>query len=120
MRATSIMSMPMETITEATELEDAGFYWRELDGVRALVCAPLEQDGFTNGFSTRAGGVSPMPRDALNLAGSNEDSAENILENRRRFLKLFRGEWSLAGCWQLHRADIRVVNDEGQARSRPY
>src|ERR1700687_3103653 len=120
MRATSIMSMPMEMITEAAELKSAGFYWRELDGVRALVCAPLEQDGFRNGFSTRKGGVSPMPHDALNLAGFNEDTAENILENRRRFLKLFAGEWSLAGCWQVHGADIRIVKDEREAQPRPY
>ena len=110
----------MEMITEDAQLKSAGFYWRELDGVRALVCAPLEQDGFTNGFSTRGGGVSPMPHDALNLAGFNEDSAENILENRRRFLKLFPGEWSLAGCWQVHGADIRMVREAAQAQSRSY
>ena len=34
----------METITSDEELTQAGFYWREIDGVRALVCAPLEQD----------------------------------------------------------------------------
>src|SRR5882762_6241904 len=98
-RRTSIMSMPIEMITEENELKrrqvaalkNAGFYWRERDGVRALVCAPLEQDGFTNAFSTRLGGVSPMPNDALNLAGFNEDDAENIYENRRRFLRLFDG-----------------------------
>jgi polyphenol oxidase len=110
----------METITAAEELPGADFYWRSSDGVQALVCAPLEQDGFTNGFSTRGGGVSPMPHDALNLAGFNEDTAENILENRGRFLKLFPGEWSLAGCWQVHGADVRVVKDEAQAQLRPY
>src|SRR6266550_4049061 len=120
MRATSIMSMPMEMITEDAELTGAGFYWREIDGVRALVCAPLEQDGFVNGFSTRGGGISPMPHDALNLAGFNEDAAENILENRRRFLKLFPGDWSLAGCWQVHGADIRLVNDAAQSQAPPY
>ncbi len=114
------MSMPMEMITEAAQLAGAGFYWREMDGVQALVCAPLEKDGFTNGFSTRGGGISPMPADALNLAGFNEDSAENILENRRRFLKLFPGEWSLAGCWQVHGADIRIVKDPAQAQGPPY
>jgi len=110
----------METITESTELTGADFYWRELDGVRVLVCAPLERDGFTNGFSTRGGGVSPMPHAALNLAGFNEDSAENILENRRRFLKLFPGEWALAGCWQVHGAQIRSVREAEQAQARPY
>jgi YfiH family protein len=106
----------METIISDRELQQAGFYWRVNDGVRALICAPLEQDGFANGFSTRGGGVSPMPADALNLAGFNEDSAENILENRRRFLKLFAGEWALAGCWQVHGSDIRLVKDHGDAK----
>jgi len=108
--------MPMETITSDQELATAGFYWRELDGVRALVCRPLEQDGFVNGFSTRHGGVSDMPKDALSLAGFHDDATENILENRRRFLKLFPGEWSLAGCWQVHGAEVRVVNSVAEAK----
>lgn len=57
-----------------------------------------------------------MPESALNLAGFNEDSAENILENRRRFLKLFPGEWALAGCWQVHGADVRVVENLAAAK----
>lgn len=100
----------MEMITSDDQLTETGFYWRETDGVRALVCAPLEADGFVNGFSTRLGGVSDMPANALSLAGFHDDAAENILENRRRFLKLFPGEWTLAGCWQVHGADVRVVH----------
>jgi YfiH family protein len=99
----------METITSDEQLNQAGFYWRELNGLRALVCRPLEQDGFVNGFSTRLGGVSAMPQDSLSLAGFHDDAAENILENRRRFLKFFPGRWSLAGCWQVHGAESRVV-----------
>jgi YfiH family protein len=112
------MSMPMEMIMDDSELQKAGFYWREHDGVRALVCAPLEQDGFTNAFSTRLGGVSPMPARALNLAGFNEDEAENIYENRRRFLKLFDGDWTLTGCWQTHSADVRIVHNEQEAQPK--
>ena len=100
-------------------LGDAGFYWRERDGVRALICAPLEADGFTNAFSTRLGGVSPMPERSLNLAGFNEDAAENIYENRRRFLRLFEGEWLLTGCWQVHGVDVRVVHSEDDAKQKP-
>ena len=110
------MSVPMEMITTDDQLSEAGFYWRELDGVRALICAPLEDDGFVNGFSTRIGGVSEMPADALSLAGFNDDAAENILENRRRFLKLFPGDWALAGCWQVHGADVRVVQTMAEAK----
>jgi YfiH family protein len=106
----------METITTDQQLSDAGFYWREVDGVRAFVCRPLEQDGFVNGFSTRLGGVSDMPHDALSLAGFHDDTAENILENRRRFLKLFPGQWSIAGCWQVHGTDARVVASAADAK----
>jgi YfiH family protein len=112
----------METITTIDEqqqrqqLAEAGFYWRELNGLRALVCLPLEQDGFVNGFSTRLGGISDMPHGSLSLAGFHDDSAENILENRRRFLKLFPGQWSLAGCWQVHGADVRVVESVEEAK----
>jgi YfiH family protein len=106
----------MEMITSDNQLTEAGFYWRETDGVRALVCAPLEADGFVNGFSTRLGGVSDMPANALSLAGFHDDAAENILENRRRFLKLFPGEWTLAGCWQVHGSDVRVVHNIEEAK----
>jgi polyphenol oxidase len=109
----------MEMITSDSELQNAGFYWRERDGVRALVCAPLEQAGFTNAFSTRLGGVSPMPNSSLNLAGFNEDAAENIYENRRRFLKLFDGDWTLTGCWQIHSADVRIVHNQEEAQPQP-
>ena len=106
----------MAMITTDDQLREAGFYWRELEGVRALICASLEEDGFVNGFSTRLGGVSEMPADALSLAGFNDDAAGNILENRRRFLKLFPGDWALAGCWQVHGADIRVVHTAAEAK----
>ena len=106
-------------ITDESALQANGFYWRERDGVRALVCEPLEQDGFTNAFSTRVGGVSPMPAAALNLAGFNEDEAENIYENRRRFLRLFNGEWLLTGCWQVHGVDIRAVRSLADADQKP-
>ena len=118
-----MMSIPMETITGETDvkrndaaLQDAGFYWRERDGVQALICGPLERDGFANAFSTRLGGVSPMPENSLNLAGFNEDAAENIYENRRRFLRLFPGKWTLTGCWQVHGIDVRIVQTEAEAQ----
>jgi YfiH family protein len=98
-------------ITETSEpLARAGFHWREHEGVRVLSCPQLEAEGFANGFSTRAGGCSPMPADALNLAGFDQDDAANIHENRRRFLALFQGrKWRLATCWQVHGADVRRV-----------
>jgi YfiH family protein len=116
--------MPIETITadESARQPDAAidgssFYWRERDGVRALVCEALEQSGFANGFSTRLGGVSPMLEHSLNLAGFNEDTAANIHENRRRFLRLLDGDWMLTSCWQVHGAAVRIVRNTEDARN---
>ena len=106
----------MEIITDETELARAGFYWREQDTTLALASARLDELGFANAFSTRLGGVSPMPEAALNLAGFNDDAAENIYENRRRFLNLFEGEWALASCWQMHGVDVRAVSSVEDTR----
>ena len=107
--------MPIETITADKELTRAGFYWRTHEGVRALCCAPLERAGFVNAFSTRTGGVSPIPADALNLAGFSDDTAVNIHENRRRFFALLPGRWTLAAAWQVHGTDVCIVRDEEAA-----
>jgi YfiH family protein len=80
-----------------------------------LVCKSLEDLGFVNGFSTRLGGVSPFPKSSLNLAGFNEDSAENIYENRRRFLRCFPGSYTLALAWQVHGDSIRTVGNMQEA-----
>ncbi|HLM59519.1 MAG TPA: polyphenol oxidase family protein, partial [Pyrinomonadaceae bacterium] len=101
-----------ETKEQSDEtLADCGFYWREKNGVKVLVCHPLEAAGFVNGFSTRSGGVSNFPENSLNLAGYDEDSEENIAENRRRFLQIFDGDYTLASSWQVHSADVRVVKN---------
>jgi YfiH family protein len=107
----------METITTETDLESAGFRWLAgQEGVRAIACAPLEREGFANAFSTRGGGVSPFPESSLNLAGFDQDSAENIRENRRRFLDALGGDWALAVCWQVHGSDVLVVRDPEDPR----
>ncbi len=103
---------PPSPLGDVQILADAGFSWRERDGVKVLVCDPLKRAGFTNGFSTRLGGVSPFPENSLNLAGFDEDSAENIEENRRRFLTVFDGDLRLATAWQVHGDKIKLVADE--------
>lgn len=109
-------------------LAELGFYWRERDGVRVLICAALEDAGFANGFSTRLGGVTNIasgPPEGgtpkalatargsdLNLAGFNEDSRENIYENRRRFFAAFDHPFKLATAWQVHGDNIRIVRTD--------
>lgn len=116
--------MPMEIIinsqSEEQILAENGFYWREKNGVKVLVNRALEEKGFANGFSTRLGGVSDFRENSLNLAGYDEDSAENIAENRRRFLSVFDGTFTLASVWQIHSADVRVVKDFEDAKDGDY
>jgi YfiH family protein len=111
--------MPVEMIMDdAQTLANSGFYWRERDSVKVLVCKPLEQAGFVNGFSTRVGGVSDFPDKSLNLAGFDEDLAENIYENRRRFLNALGADLKLATAWQVHGDGVKVVaTDEDIANS---
>ena len=116
------MSTPIDTIisnqpsvisnqqkSEDEILAENGFYWREKDGVKVLVCKPLEEKGFVNGFSTRMGGVSDFPENSLNLSGTDIDLPENITENRRRFLGIFDADFQIATAWQVHGDDIKTV-----------
>jgi polyphenol oxidase len=107
------MSIPIETIIDNEILTD--FYWREKNGVKVLVCKPLEDVGFANGFSTRLGGVSPLPENALNLSGFDFDSEENIRENRRRFLQCFDKNYTLTTVWQIHSDLIKLVVNKQDA-----
>jgi YfiH family protein len=109
---TSISVSSQRSGYEQQILTDAGFYWREKDLVSVLVCKPLDDAGFVNGFSTRQGGVSDLPKDSLNLAGFDEDAAENIYENRRRFLAAFGCEFKLATAWQVHGVDVKTVRSD--------
>lgn len=82
-----------------------------------LVCRPLEELGFVNGFSTRSGGVSAFPENSLNLAGFDDDSAENIRENRRRFLSVLGEDFTLATAWQVHGDRVKIVRTLEEARN---
>jgi polyphenol oxidase len=75
-----------------------------------FTCDALEKAGFLNAFSTRLGGVSPMPQHALNL-GPKQDTPENYAENLRRFLDAIDATgWPLETANQTH-SDIRLHVD---------
>ncbi|MDQ2747880.1 MAG: peptidoglycan editing factor PgeF [Acidobacteriota bacterium] len=79
--------------------------------MKVLICRPLEEAGFVNGFSTRVGGVSDFPNNALNLSGLDIDSAANLAENRRRFLDVLGGDFPIASAWQTHGANVKIVEN---------
>jgi polyphenol oxidase len=113
----SIIEQPWAARNEVDEqtLADSGFFWRERDGVKVLVCRELESAGFVNGFSTRLGGVSQFPSGDLNLAGFDEDTVVNIEENRRRFLSVFDDSFKLSTVWQVHGDSIKVIKTAADA-----
>lgn len=82
-------------------------------------------DGVRHGFSTRRGGVSPAPWDALNLGPGRGDAPENVWENYRLFFGCTgavpeRAVLSL----QVHRDDVRLCTaadaGKGLVRERDY
>ena len=80
--------------------------------------------GVTHGFSTRLGGVSPAPRDSLNL-DARGDEAANVQENYRRFCAAVGSDVSrLVLSRQVHRDDVRLVTADdcgkGLWRQRDY
>jgi YfiH family protein len=89
----------MQELVEETAAETA-FVMRDRDvatphgktRIATLVCEPLERAGFVNAFTTRLGGVSNFPSNALNLAYFKGDDKENVAENRGRFLKAIDAE----------------------------
>ena len=85
--------------------------------VAYVVCEPLAEAGFTNAFSTRRGGVSPLPRDALNLTAFKGDTPENVAENRRRFLRAINAEGAtVVTARQTHSSDRCFIKSIDEAR----
>lgn len=89
------------------------FVLRQQDSISYLVCERFEREGFIAVFSTRLGGVSPLPDGALNLGFTSEDSEENVIENRRRFFgAIGAGGRRIVTMCQVHGGDTAVVFGE--------
>lgn len=70
-----------------------------------------------HGFSTRAGGVSPVPYCSLNLAAHVGDALENVRQNRKLFssvLGITAENWVTAQ--QVHGTQVRVITAEELGR----
>jgi polyphenol oxidase len=87
--------------------------WRERDGVRWL---EAELDGARGAFSTRLGGVSDAPYDALNLAILTGDQRDAVRENRLRLARaLGRNPDGVVMGRQVHGSKLR----EHRVRQEP-
>ncbi|HXG64738.1 MAG TPA: peptidoglycan editing factor PgeF [Blastocatellia bacterium] len=107
---------------------ESGFAMREREvetpGGKArisfLVCEPLEGEGFLNAFSTRLGGVSPLPENALNLTHFKGDARENVTENRRRFLNAIGAEGAkIIASRQTHSTSVVSVDSLNDFKEAP-
>jgi YfiH family protein len=80
--------------------------WRESEGLRWL---EADLGGARAAFSSRLGGVSEAPFDALNLGALTDDSAAAVTENRRRLAAAlgFAPE-RIAHGRQVHGAELAV------------
>src|SRR6266404_4287288 len=84
--------------------------------IKYVVCQPLERAGFVNAFSTRLGGLSPLPEAALNLATFKGDQKENVVENRRRFLMAIGAkDAQIMTGRQTHSTERCVIESEAEA-----
>ncbi len=86
---------------------------QEHRGVLFYTCPTLSELGFANGFSTRVGGVSPVPWDSLNLGAGRGDDPERVSENIRRFCTAVGADSAqLVKNKQVHGDTIRPVTKQ--------
>ncbi|MBI1748809.1 MAG: peptidoglycan editing factor PgeF [Acidobacteria bacterium] len=91
------------------------FILKRAGGLAFFVFRRLEEYRFlTHGFSTRLGGVSPFPGEALNLGYIAEDDARHVALNRSRFLAALNiPQAELVTLHQVHSSQIHILNNAG-------
>ncbi len=97
---------------------DYGF--REIGGLKYLYFPQIEELGWVvHAFTTRVGGVSPFPANALNLSYLRGDSKENVQLNRQRLLQaLGIGDCPLVTLNQFH-TDRVIIQGSRIAAEEP-
>jgi len=77
-------------------------------------------DGIAHGFFTREGGVSSGVYASLNCGQGSADDPANVRENRARAMaRLGLGAEALATAYQVHSADVAVVETPWSIDERP-
>lgn len=86
-----------------------------------IVRAPLfDTPTIRHGFFTREGGVSEGIFASLNCSLGSGDDLAKVAENRRRALaQLGLGPDQLVSCYQIHSADVVVVEKPWKHEDRP-
>ncbi len=89
------------------------FELRKKGKIEYFVCKELEKlKWLTHAFSTRLGGISPLPKDALNLTFVDVDAKENVIINRNEFFKaLHIPHGFLRTAKQIHSNKVVVLDE---------
>ncbi|WP_026480997.1 peptidoglycan editing factor PgeF [Ahrensia sp. 13_GOM-1096m] len=82
-----------------------------LPSVKSKPLEALSTSGIRHGFYTRQGGLSSGIYDSLNTGLGSKDDPELVMQNRERIAAdLGVAATHLAGCYQVHSADVISVN----------
>jgi YfiH family protein len=102
-------------------MDTRNFVRREIGPVAVYQCKAIEQmQGVRHGFSTRRGGVSRLPSEALNLGMVPWDEPELVNENRRRFSEaLGLTAAQLVTMRQTHSDAVWLLDDSAAQSGRP-
>ncbi|MEH6545727.1 MAG: peptidoglycan editing factor PgeF [Sneathiella sp.] len=85
-----------------------------------LTSSVLENGDISHGFFTREGGVSHGIYGSLNCGPGSKDRAEDVSENRARAMReLGIKPDKLRTIYQVHSADVVVIQDQQELREKP-
>jgi hypothetical protein len=88
--------------------------------VRAIEAAPLQRDGIRHAFFTRHGGVSGGLYASLNGGLGSHDDPALVAANRARMASVLKvAPDRLMTAFQIHSAEVAVVDAPWQAAARP-
>jgi len=91
--------------------------WQKRESLTVLTLPKWQAEGIDIGFSTRVGGVSPVPYDTFNLGLHVGDDPTAVLENRKRWLDQWEVPWSrVAVGEQVHGTSVLWVGEEDSGR----
>ncbi|PKM76321.1 MAG: peptidoglycan editing factor PgeF [Firmicutes bacterium HGW-Firmicutes-15] len=95
--------------------------WVNRNGLQFISLQAWLKEGINMAFSARTEGVSNGAYKSLNMGLHVGDTADLVLENRRRYLSIFNADLDdMVACQQVHGNEVRRVNciDRGKgARS---
>jgi polyphenol oxidase len=99
-------------------MSSEAFVRREVDGLPFYCCTALEELTFLrHGFSTRHGGVSPLPSRSLNLSFVSWDAPERVKENRRKFTHALELPDALVTLSQIHSDRVHIIEEKPGQRN---